>query len=273
MTDHHDNSDTSPRHDSPRDPTRQDSTLRVASERMTHVARLATMGEMAAGIAHELNQPLAAIANYASAAGRLATSPAHRRTDLEGELPLALTQIGEQALRAGEIIRTLRALAQNRQTHLESVDVNELVEEVLRFARSDLRLNDVQIVTEFGVALPSAMLDRIQIQQVLLNLLRNAIEALAVNPRDRRVVHVRTSCEDTRKLLIEVADNGPGVPNDLATRMFDTFFTTKETGTGLGLAISRTIVTAHRGKIHHRAVATGGASFAVELPGPNGSGE
>ncbi|NDD74400.1 MAG: GHKL domain-containing protein [Gammaproteobacteria bacterium] len=268
MTDHHDRSDVPSRYDSI-----HDATLRVAKERMTHVARLATMGEMAAGIAHELNQPLAAIANYASAAGRLAALQARGSTDTDGELPLALTQIGEQALRAGEIIRTLRALAQNRQTQREFVDVNELVEEVLRFARSDLRLNEVQIITEFGVGLPLALLDRIQIQQVLLNLLRNAIEALAVKPRERRVVQIRTSCDDTQRLLIEVTDDGPGASEDLVTRMFDPFFTTKETGTGLGLAISRTIVRAHRGEIYHRAVSTGGASFVVELPGPSGSGE
>ena len=246
---------------------------RVAQERMTHVARLATMGEMAAGIAHELNQPLAAIANYASAAGRLANMQSRTSTDPDGDVPLALTQIGEQALRAGEIIRRLRALVQNRETRREVVNINELVDEVLRFARSDARLNEVQIVTEFATKLPDATLDRIQIQQVLLNLLRNAIEALVANSRHNRIVHVRTSRDDAGRLSIEVADNGPGVPDDLVARMFDPFCTTKETGTGLGLAISRTIVAAHHGKLSHRAVPTGGASFTLELPGPSGSGE
>jgi signal transduction histidine kinase len=87
------------------------------------------------------------------------------------------------------------------------------------------------------------------------------------------VVQIRTSCDDTQRLLIEVTDDGPGASEDLVTRMFDPFFTTKETGTGLGLAISRTIVRAHRGEIYHRAVSTGGASFVVQLPGPSGSGE
>ena len=246
---------------------------RVAQERMTHVARLATMGEMAAGIAHELNQPLAAIANYASAAGRLAALQARTNTDPDGDVPLALQQIGEQALRAGEIIRRLRALVQNRETQRETVNINELVDEVLRFARSDARLNEVQLVTEFAIDLPDVTLDRIQIQQVLLNLLRNAIEALAANPRDRRIVRVRTALDTAQRLLIEVADNGTGVPDDVIARMFDPFCTTKETGTGLGLAISRTIVAAHHGKLSHRTVPTGGASFTLELPGPNGSGE
>jgi C4-dicarboxylate-specific signal transduction histidine kinase len=246
---------------------------RIAQERMTHVARLATMGEMTAGIAHELNQPLAAITNYASAASRLAALQARIGADPDGDLGSALTQIGEQALRAGEIIRRLRALVQNRETQRETVRVNELVEEVLGFARSDARLSEVQIVTEFDIGIPKFSLDRVQIQQVLLNLLRNAIESLASNPRDQRIVHVRTSHDDERILRIEVADNGPGVPEELVARIFDPFCTTKETGTGLGLAISRTIVAAHHGKLSHRVIPTGGASFTVELPSPNGGGE
>ena len=246
---------------------------RVAQERMTHVARLATMGEMAAGIAHELNQPLAAITNYASAASRLAALQSRISSDPDSDLSSALTQIGEQALRAGEIIRRLRALVQNRETQRETVSINELVDEVLGFARSDARLSEVQIVTEFDIGIPRFSLDRVQIQQVLLNLIRNAIESLAANPRDQRIVHVRTSHDDKRTLRIEVADNGPGVPEELVARIFDPFCTTKETGTGLGLAISRTIVAAHHGKLSHRVIPTGGASFTVELPSPNGGGE
>ena len=151
--------------------------------------------------------------------------------------------------------------------------INELVDEVLGFARSDARLSEVQIVTEFDIGIPRFSLDRVQIQQVLLNLIRNAIESLAANPRDQRIVHVRTSHDDKRTLRIEVADNGPGVPDELVARIFDPFCTTKETGTGLGLAISRTIVAAHHGKLSHRVIPTGGASFTVELPSLQGGGE
>ena len=243
----------------------------VAQERMTHVSRLATMGEMAAGIAHELNQPLAAIANYASAAARLAALEPRTDTDPDGDVPLALEQIRAQALRAGEIIRRLRALVQNRETRQETSDVNELVEEVLGFARSDARLNDVQIVKELATDMPALTLDRIQIQQVLLNLLRNGIEALSAKPRDARKIFVRTAYDGARLLRVEIEDNGPGVPQELIARIFDPFCTTKETGTGLGLAISRTIVEAHHGKLSCRAAPEGGALFVLELPAPAGS--
>lgn len=255
------------------DSRREAEEARVAQERMMHVSRLATMGEMAAGIAHELNQPLAAIANYASAATRIAAAEPHRASDPDGDVPLALGQIRDQALRAGEIIRRLRALVQNRETRQETADVNELVAEVLGFTRSDARLNEVQILADPGAHLPLATVDRIQIQQVLLNLLRNAIEALAENPRDRRTIHVRTRHDGVGTLVIEIEDNGPGIPPDLAARIFDPFCTTKETGTGLGLAISRTIVEAHHGKLSCRAAPTGGALFVLELPCPAGSKE
>jgi two-component system sensor kinase FixL len=245
---------------------------RVAQERMTHVSRLATMGEMAAGIAHELNQPLAAIANYASAATRLAAA-APSAADPDGDVPLALEQIQRQALRAGEIIRRLRALVQNRETRLEAADLNELVREVLVFTQSDARLNDVQLVAELADDLPVASVDRIQIQQILLNLLRNSIEALGERPRGQRTVRIRTRHRPGVALEVQIEDNGPGVPAELVARIFDPFCTTKETGTGLGLAISRTIAEAHQGKLLYATAPAGGARFTLQLPCPTGRDE
>ena len=242
----------------------------IAQQRITQVSRLATMGEMAAGIAHELNQPLAAIANYANAAMRLAATQGIAQIDPEGDVTLALEQISQQAQRAGEIIRRLRALVQNRETRHESANVNELVNEVIGFTQGDARLHEVRIVRELDPSLPIAMLDRIQIQQVVLNLLRNSIEALAERPAAEREIRVTTWHDGNETLRIEVSDRGPGVPADLVDRIFDPFCTTKATGTGLGLAISRSIAEAHRGKLLYRRRSGGGACFVLELPCPSG---
>ena len=238
----------------------------AAQQRMTQVSRLATMGEMAAGIAHELNQPLAAIANYANAALRLTAMQDLSQVDPEGDVRTALDQISQQAHRAGEIIRRLRALVQNRETRLEPSPVNPLVTEVLGFLRSDARLNEVALLTDLADGLPIAMVDRIQVQQILLNLLRNAIESVVEARTTDREVRVSTRRDGADSLVIEVLDNGGGVPAELAARIFDPFCTTKESGTGLGLAISRSIAEAHHGRLSYAPAAGGGARFTLRLP-------
>lgn len=240
----------------------------LAQQRITQVGRLATMGEMAAGIAHELNQPLAAIANYASAATRLTAGEDFAALDPDGDIRMALEQISHQALRAGEIIRRLRALVQNRETRREVAVVNELVAEVLGFTQGDARLNEVRIIRELAEDLPLATLDRVQVQQILLNLLRNAIEALAECPRETRELRVISAHDGAETLTLEVRDRGPGVSAELAERIFDPFCTTKANGTGLGLPISRTIAEAHGGKLFHRPADGGGSRFILQLPCP-----
>jgi two-component system sensor kinase FixL len=220
------------------------------------------MGEMAAGIAHELNQPLAAIANYASAATRLNAAQPGGDPDVSD----ALVQIAAQALRAGEIIRRLRSLVQNRDTRREETDINDLIREVVGFSASDARLHDVQIDCALAPDLAPLSIDRIQIQQVVLNLVRNAIEALADRPTDARRITVRTEAYAADGVAIRVEDNGPGVPRELVGRIFDPFCTTKESGTGLGLAISRTIAEAHQGKLSYQDGTEGGACFVLRLP-------
>lgn len=237
----------------------------LAQQRITQVGRLATMGEMAAGIAHELNQPLAAIANYANAALRLtATSniPSHSDDDVQ----VALGQISQQALRAGEIIRRLRALVQNRETRLEPANLNDLILEVMGFLQSDLRLGEIRVVREFAPNLPIALLDKIQIQQILLNLIRNAVEALIECPVERRELRIVSALDGGDTLRIEIIDRGPGVPSDLVSRIFDPFCTTKASGTGLGLAISRTIAEAHQGRLAYEPAAGGGSRFILSIP-------
>jgi two-component system sensor kinase FixL len=237
----------------------------LAQQRITQVGRLATMGEMAAGIAHELNQPLAAIANYANAALRMtATTGAAAATD--EDFQLALNQISQQALRAGEIIRRLRALVQNRETRLEPANINELIVEVLGFLQSDIRHGEVRVMRELDSDIPLALLDKIQIQQILLNLIRNAIEALTETPVESRELRVVSRLDGDQTLLIEIIDRGPGVPDELISRIFDPFCTTKATGTGLGFAISRTIAEAHQGKLFYESVEGGGSRFTLQLP-------
>lgn len=240
----------------------------AASQRMAHVARLATMGEMAAAIAHELNQPLSAIANYANAAARILPQPTAADLDAQSleDVRSALAQISAQALRAGEVIRRLRSLVQKRDTRRERADINQLVEEVIAFSRGDARLHSVQIRAELQPDLPPLLVDGIQIQQVLLNLLRNSIEALCEVPAADREVVVRTARDGDSGVVIKVADNGNGVPADLVAAVFDPFCTTKETGTGLGLAISRSIAEAHRGSLAYQPNLPRGACFVLRLP-------
>lgn len=234
---------------------------RRTQERLTHVARLATMGEMAAGIAHELNQPLAAITNYAQACERLLGRPDADMEEIRG----ALGQIAAQALRAGEIIRRLRTLVRKQETERVPTQLNALIVELSSLAGNDAQLHDVKLVFEPASDLPEVLVDPVQIQQVLLNLVRNAIEALAEVPPAQREIRLHTALTPHGDLEISVTDTGPGVAPQILDRLFDPFCTTKPTGTGLGLAISRSIVEAHKGTLRYDP-GERGARFVVRLP-------
>jgi two-component system sensor kinase FixL len=240
---------------------------RRMQQRMARVSHLATMGEMAAGIAHEINQPLAAISNYALACERLLEAP---RPEL-AEVQAALRQISGQALRAAEIIRRVRNLVRTHEPRREPADINELVGELSALTRGDARLHDVQLSLELADGLPSINVDGIQIQQVLLNLIHNAIEALTATSAAERRVIVRTCRLGADEIEISVADCGPGVDPAIVERMFEPFCTTKEQGTGLGLAISKSIVDAHRGRLEYRPNVPRGACFIVTLPAAAGA--
>lgn len=235
---------------------------RRSQERLAQVARFAAMGEMAAGISHELNQPLAAIATYAQACDRLLGADQPDLPEIQG----ALKQISAQALRAGEIIRRLRHMVGNRETERLPADMNEVVLELATLAGPDLSRHRIDLRFDLMADPPTLSIDRVQVQQVLLNLLRNAIEALAPLPdADRRIV-VGTRTSDDGGIEISVRDHGPGVSGPAAEQMFDPFFTTKRDGTGLGLAISRTIARAHHGTLGYRPAPGGGAVFYLQLP-------
>jgi two-component system, LuxR family, sensor kinase FixL len=230
-------------------------------ERLWHVSRLATVGEMAAGIAHELNQPLAAIANYAQACDRLLA----RSSDNIEEVREALREITGQAVRAGDIIRRLRSLTHHHDAPRERTDVNTLITELTDLVEAAARHENVRYSLRLGSALPPVEVHRAQIQQVVLNLVRNAIEALAESAAGLREVIVSTARTDDH-VEISICDNGPGLAAAITPRLFEPFCTSKSAGTGLGLAISRTIMGRHEGTLDYRANAPCGACFTLRIP-------
>jgi two-component system sensor kinase FixL len=233
-------------------------------ERLMHVSRLATVGEMASGIAHELNQPLSAIATFAHACDRLLGVP---EPEIE-EVRNALRQIADQAVRAGDIIRRLRGLARAEAAQRGPADVNAVVTELSELIQGDAQAHGVRYRPDLMPDLPSVTLNRSQIQQVVLNLVRNALEAFGLAQLDACEVVVRTRLTHEGDVEISVCDNGPGVDSKIADRMFDPFCSTKATGTGLGLAISRTIVHTHGGALSYRPNVPAGACFIMRLPSP-----
>ena len=237
-------------------------TTRQVHERMLHIARFATMGEIAAGIAHEINQPLASITNYARACEHFLEA---EEPDLE-EAHVTLREIGAEALRAGDIIRRVRRLVGRQRTERAVVDVNTLIEELHVLVMADARLHDAHVRLELAAGLPPVELDSIQIQLLLLNLLRNAFEALAETPPGSREVVIRTTPVSDGDIEVSVTDTGSGVLPAIADTMFDPFSTSKEYGTGLGLAVSRSIAQAHGGSIGYRPEQSAGACFWLRIP-------
>lgn len=239
---------------------------------LAHIGRINLLGEMATGIAHELNQPLAAIAAFTSACKSTAlaegSSPGNKVGRTVRDTVELLDQIDEQTHRAGEIIRRLRRLVHKSKPHRSTASVSEMVLDSISLIEADARLKDVTITTDLGDHLPSVLVDRIQIEQVLLNLIRNAVEA--VQGRSQRVVSVITRLMATEtgppKIEVEVRDTGVGLADKDVPNVFEAFFTTKPDGMGMGLAICRSIVEAHDGKMFVAASPDGGASFRFTLP-------
>jgi PAS domain S-box-containing protein len=229
-------------------------------QQLAHVARVSALGEMATAIAHEINQPLTAIVGYTQASQRML--PAEAPPDLRH----ALERVAAQATRAGEIIRRLRSFLGKEEVQAQSVDANYLVTEVIGLARPEARQSGIQIRLELAKDLPQVRVDAIQIQQVVLNLVRNAIDAINGSQAAERIVIVRSGAGEEGTVRIEVEDSGPGIDTGAAARIFDAFYTTKSSGMGIGLAISRSIAEAHGGRLWLARVGAPGALFALELP-------
>jgi len=227
---------------------------------LAHVARLYLMGEMATGIAHELNQPLGAIRTYAGAAlGLLERSGGD-------DMHEPLEQIQLQAVRAAEIIRRLRDFVSKREPVTESADINVLVQDVVSFMEAPGARHGATITVVPGPVLPPVLVDQVQIEQVLVNLLHNAMEAMAEAGCTRREIIVRTAVEDSRSVRIEVEDSGPGMLPDEIQGAFEAFVTSKKGGMGMGLSISRTIIESHGGRLWADSVPGVGARFMFTLP-------
>ena len=244
------------------DRRRAEDEARQLQDRLTHFSRLSTMGEMAAGLAHEINQPLSAIATYAQACQRLIRAGGEPDPDVLA----ALQQINAQALRAGEVIRRLRNFVKNREVRREPVDCSRLLDDLRTLAETDARLHNVRLRIDCRSALPMVYADPIQLQQVVLNLVRNAIDAMAEVEERLREVVLSTGIADSGEVEITVADHGTGLAPEATEHLFNPFFTTKAGGTGLGLAISRSIVRAHGGRLWHTPNEPCGARFHFTLP-------
>ena len=217
---------------------------------------------MAAGIAHEINQPLAAISTYAQGCRRLLENGLRDAQELADPLDKIVTQ----AMRAGEVIRRLRSFIKKSASELELVDANELVADVVKLAEVDARKHGIPVELQLADNLPAVRVDPVQLQQVILNLIRNALEAMEETPRERASVKVHTSLESSGQVCVRVVDSGPGLSEDQLARVFDPFFTTKATGMGMGLSISHSIITAHGGQLTvHNNPSGSGATFVILL--------
>lgn len=228
--------------------------------RLAHVGRVGILGEMVSGIAHEVNQPLTAIATYASACRMMLDSGQAQPRDLSA----TLQKIDQQAERAGDVIRGLRNLLRKRDQVRELLDCNQLVRDVVRITDFDLRQSGFRLEQNLTLGLPKVRGDGVQVQQVILNLIRNALDAMKDKASADRV-EVST-LSDNEWVEIQVADCGPGIPESVSERLFEPFFTTKEHGIGLGLSICKSIMTAHDGSLRFSTNAWGGTTFHVRLP-------
>ena len=230
-------------------------------EELVHLSRVAMLGELSGSLAHELNQPLAAILSNAQAAQRFLAQDAVNLAELKE----ILGDIVEDDKRAGEVIRRLRTLLKKEEAQFDALDVNELAQEVLKLMRSDLLNRGVAVSTNLAPELPPVRGDRIQLQQVLLNLLINACDAMDHGARADRQIVVRSAPAGS-VVEVSVADRGRGIPPGEMERVFEPFVTTKSQGLGLGLAVCRTIVAAHGGRIWASNNAGGGATIHFTLP-------
>jgi len=241
----------------------EDALHRVQAE-LAHVTRVATLGELTASIAHEINQPLAAVVNNATACVHWLAAQ-----NLEEARQCAEFVIAD-GHRAGEIIGRIRALAKKAPPRKDWVDVNETIREVIALARSEVQSNGVSVRTRLGEELPLILGDRIQLQQVILNLMINAIEAMNEVSDAPRELSITSATDESKRVLVAVRDSGLGLHPRSLDRLFDAFYTTKPQGMGMGLAISRSIVEAHGGRLWVTPNEPHGAVFQFTLPsGPD----
>jgi two-component system, LuxR family, sensor kinase FixL len=241
---------------------RAEEALSKAQTELAHITRVMTMGELAASIAHEINQPLAAVVTNGSACIRWLT---RSQPDLE-EARDAVQRIIRDGKRASEIIARIRALLKRAAANRVPLDINEVIQETMALAGSEAQRRRVSLRTDFAANLPSVLGDRVQLQQVILNLMMNGIEAMSSVSDGSRQLLIKTQSDDSQKVLISVTDSGIGLDPKRAEHLFEAFFTTKTEGMGMGLSISRSIIEAHGGRLWATPNAGPGATFQFTVP-------
>jgi len=237
--------------------------LQELQSELLRASRLSAMGQMASALAHELNQPLTAIINYVQATRRMVSNHDITRDRLEETMDKAVAQ----AYRAGQIIYRMRQFLQKGETERQAEPINKVLEEASALALVGAKESGVVVRMDLGNDLAAVLMDRIQIQQVILNLIRNGIEAMqGVVQRELRIA---TGQAENEMVLVTVSDTGPGLDPEVAAQLFQPFVTTKDKGMGLGLSICRSIIDSHGGKIWATPNPEGGVTFAFTLPAGN----
>jgi two-component system sensor kinase FixL len=243
------------------DRARRESHIQELQKELLHATRLTSTGQLAAALAHELNQPLTAILNYSNALADIVDWDKIPQNEILREI---LAKIGEQTERAGEIIRRLRGFVEKREPNREPDDLNKTVNDAINLGLVGAADDNIKLSVNLEPNLPPVSIDKIQIQQVMINLLRNASEAMQNSPK--RELTVRTAFEEGGFAAVSVADTGSGLPDTVRKRLFEPFVTTKHTGLGIGLSICRTIIEAHGGRLWAEANTGGGTVFRFRLP-------
>ncbi|MDD5412596.1 MAG: PAS domain S-box protein, partial [Methylobacter sp.] len=232
-------------------------------DELAHVTRLGLMGEMASGIAHEVNQPLTSIANYTQACLNFIRN---ENFDLE-QLSEILLKTHQQALRAGQIIHRMRDFVKSKKIHRTTASINTLIRNAISLCIAELKPNNIKLKLELTKNLPTVYVDNVQIEQVIINLIKNSIEALKTQPqKTQRQLAIQTKLNKDNDIEIRVKDNGPGIDEAQQQKILTPFYTTKSDGMGMGLSISRSLVEAHDGVLHFNSKPGKGTTFYFTLP-------
>jgi len=236
--------------------------LDAAQTALAHASRVATLGEISASIAHEVNQPLAAIVANGHACLRFLRRETPDLDDVRG----AVEWIVKDGNRAGEVIRRVRGLMKKADTEKVLLDINDVINEVAALLRRELTAQQVTLQLELAAAIPAVVADRIQLQQVIINLVMNGVEAMQAIAGGPHALEVRSYQDEAHQVVVAVKDSGAGIPGEAAERVFDAFFSTKPGGLGMGLSICRSIIEVHGGRLWSSANTGPGATFQFALP-------
>ena len=245
-----------------RERQRAEEALQKAQAELAHITRVMTLGELMASIAHEVNQPLAAVVTNAQACLRWLALETPRLDEARA----AVERIVRDSNRASEVIQRIRALVKKTEPQMVALDINDVIREAISLEQREMLSQRVSLRTELASALPPVPGDRVQLQQVVINLVMNAVEAMApVTDRPRDML-IRSQQDEANEVLVAVRDSGMGIDSENAERLFNAFFTTKPSGMGMGLSISRSIIAAHGGRLWASPNADHGATFQFTLP-------